>query len=47
MQDLNYGLPLRVDDKKDEIVRIDDVELLDVDDIISYRKNMETLLIED
>ena len=35
------------DVKKDEIVSIDDVELLDVDDIISYRKNMETLLIED
>ena len=33
--------------KKDEIVSINDVELLDVDDIISYRKNMETLLIED
>ena len=26
---------------------INDVELLDVDDIISYRKNMKTLLIED
>ena len=44
---LAHNVKLKNPIKKDEIVSIDDVELLDVDDIISYRKNMETLLIED
>ena len=44
---LAHNVKLKNPVKKDEIVSIDDVELLDVDDIISYRKNMETLLIED
>ena len=44
---LAHNVKLKKAVKKDEIVSIDDVELLDVDDIISYRKNMETLLIED
>ena len=42
-----HNVKLKNPVKKDGIVSIDDVELLDVDDIISYRKNMETLLIED
>ena len=44
---LAHNVKLKNPVKKDEIVSIDDVELLDVDDIISYRKNMETLLTED
>ena len=44
---LAHNVKLKNPVKKDEIVNMDDVELLDVDDIISYRKNMETLLIED
>ena len=44
---LAHNVKLKNPVKKDEIVSIDDVELLNVDDIISYRKNMETLLIED
>ena len=44
---LAHNVKLKNPVKKDEIVSIDDVELLDVDDIIYYRKNMETLLIED
>ena len=44
---LAHNVKLKNPVKKDEIVSIDDVELFDVDDIISYRKNMETLLIED
>ncbi len=43
---LAHNVKLKNPVKKDEIVSINDVELLDVDDIISYRKNMETLLIE-
>ena len=44
---LAHNVKLKNPVKKDEIVSIDDVELLDVDDIISYRKKMETLLIQD
>ena len=43
---LAHNVKLKNPVKKDEIVKIDDVELLDVEDIISYRKNMQTLLIE-
>jgi predicted homoserine dehydrogenase-like protein len=42
---LAHNVKLKNPIKRDEIVKIDDVELVDVDDIISYRKNMETLLI--
>ena len=44
---LAHNVKLKNPVKKDEIVSIDDVELFDVDDIISYRKNMKKLLIED
>ena len=44
---LAHNVKLKNPVKKDEIVNMDDVELLDVEDIISYRKKMETLLIED
>ena len=44
---LAHNVKLKNPVKKDEIVSIDDVELFDVDDIISYRKSMKKLLIED
>ena len=44
---LAHNVKLKNPVKKDEIVNMDDVELLDVEDIISYRKKMETLLIQD
>ena len=44
---LAHNVKLKNPVKKDEIVNMDDVELLDAEDIISYRKKMETLLIED
>ena len=44
---LAHNVKLKNPVKKDGIVKIDDVELVNVDDIISYRKKMQSLLVKD